>query len=228
MTHYIDKQFLSFRTLLSDISVRSVIPSVREESARGVPSKARDLLEISPYQSKQGFPGNCLRRLTAFSLLGVVFPAETARRYIYNIFLIPAVFLLLGMSTVNVMADELGRLFTTPQERAALEKLRHQEPVKEIKTEITFEEPEVEEVKPDIGGITVDGLVYRKNGKSTAWINNSNTYEGDFSNQYLRINTGNIEPGNVQVEIPGSVNNIKLKVGQTYDPNAEKVTDLTE
>ena len=183
------------------------------------------------------FLGNCSRRYST-SYIHVVVSFRDITHILWAVFIgttlkrlnqmILITTLTLCMSSMNAFADELGRLFTTPQERAALEKLRHQEPVKEIKTEITFEEPEVEEVKPDIGGITVDGLVYRKNGKSTAWINNSNTYEGDFSNQYLRINTGNIEPGNVQVEIPGSVNNIKLKVGQTYDPNAEKVTDLTE
>jgi len=151
-------------------------------------------------------------------------------RYFYNIFLVPSVCLLLGMSTMNVMADELGRLFTTPAERNMLEKLRHEEPREIEIQDIIVEEEVTEEVKekPEIGGITINGLVYRKGGKSTAWINNSNTYEGDLSNQYLRISTENIEPENVQVEIPESVTKITLKVGETYDPNADKVTDLTE
>ena len=125
-------------------------------------------------------------------------------------------------------ADELGRLFTTPAERNMLEKLRHEEPKKVEIPDIVVEENVAEkEVKPE-GGITINGLVYRKGGKSTAWINNSNTYEGDLSNQYLRINAENIEPEDVQIEIPGNTNNIKLKVGQTYDPSYNTVEDITD
>ncbi len=144
--------------------------------------------------------------------------------------LFAVIMLMFCIPTTNVIADELGRLFTTPEERNMLEKLRHEEPMEVKPVEIFIEEPvvEEEEVKPDIGGITINGLVYRKGGKSTAWINNSNTYEGDLSNQYLRISTENIEPENVQIEIPESVTKITLKVGETYDPNADKVTDLTD
>ena len=54
---------------------------------------------------------------------------------------------------------------------------------------VVIEEPEEpEEIKPEIGGITVNGLVYRKGGKSTAWINNANTFEGNLGNQYIQVN----------------------------------------
>jgi hypothetical protein len=123
-------------------------------------------------------------------------------------------------------ADDLGRLFTTPQQRNTLEKLRHQEPVVEIKVpEITFEEPavEAEENKPVIGGITVNGLVYRKSGKSTAWINSANTYEGNFGNQYIQIDAYNIKPEDVEILIPINQATVKLKAGETYDPEMDEV-----
>jgi len=135
--------------------------------------------------------------------------------------------LIFCLSASNAFAeDDLGRLFTTPQQRNTLEKLRHQEPVVEIKVpEITFEEPvvETEEQKPVIGGITVNGLVYRKGGKSTAWINSANTYEGNFGNQYIQIDADNIKPDDVEILIPINETKVKLKTGQTYDPEADQI-----
>jgi len=125
----------------------------------------------------------------------------------------------------HALADDLGRLFTTPQQRQTLEKLRYQEPVVEITVpDITFEEPVVEEEhKPVIGGITVNGLVYRKGGKSTAWVNSANTYEGNFGNQYIQINADNIKPDDVEILIPINDTKVNLKTGQTYDPEADHI-----
>ncbi len=131
-------------------------------------------------------------------------------------------------------AEELGRLFTTVEERQMLDGLRNAKP-KEIEVvevveviEIVPEEVVEEEPKPVIGGITVNGLVYRKGRKSTAWINNENTYEGHLSHQYIHIDPENINPDGIQVEIPENVTDISLKVGETYDPSDENVTDLTD
>jgi len=128
-------------------------------------------------------------------------------------------------------AEELGRLFTTVGERQMLDGLRKAKP-KKIEVveviEIVPEEVVEEEPKPVIGGITVNGLVYRKGRKSTAWINNENTYEGHLSHQYIHIDPENINPDGIQVEIPENVTDISLKVGETYDPSDENVTDLTD
>lgn len=122
-------------------------------------------------------------------------------------------------------ADELGRLFTTPQQRSTLEKLRYQKPVEEKKPEQIFTEtePEEEMEKPVIGGITVNGLVYRNNGKSTAWINSANTNEGNFGNQYIQIDAHNIKPDDVEILIPINDAKIKLKTGETYDPETDQI-----
>ena len=146
-----------------------------------------------------------------------------------SLFILAAIAILLMTLPPYVLADDLGRLFTTPQQRNTLEKLRHQQPVVEIKVpEITFEEPavEAEENKPVIGGITVNGLVYRKSGKSTAWINSANTYEGNFGNQYIQIDAHNIKPDDVEILIPINETKIKLKTGQTYDPETESVSSI--
>ena len=132
--------------------------------------------------------------------------------------------LFLAFTPITFAADDLGRLFTTPQQRQTLEKLRSQKPVEEIKIpEFTFAERVVEEQKPVIGGITVNGLVYRKGGKSTAWINSANTYEGNFGNQYIQIDANNIKPEDVEILIPINETKVKLKTGQTYDPETDQI-----
>ncbi len=144
----------------------------------------------------------------------------------YSMSVLAAMAILLFTLAPNAFADDdLGRLFTTPQQRNTLEKLRHQKPVEEKAPEIIFmePEPEVAEEKPVIGGITVNGLVYRKGNKSTAWVNSANTYEGNFANQYIQIDAHNIKPEDVEILIPINETKIKLKTGQTYDPEADKI-----
>ena len=127
-------------------------------------------------------------------------------------------------SVNNIFAEELGRLFTTPKERSILEKLRHQQPVEIRIPEIAIEQkPDVDETKPVIGGITVNGLVYRSDGKNTAWINNNNTFEGDLGNQYIQIDAKNIDPDKVIIEIPLNNSRVKLKTGETYDPEKGEI-----
>jgi len=132
----------------------------------------------------------------------------------------------------NLYADDLGRLFLTEADRKMLDELRYAKPVEQEETiEIVIEEiieEEPEENVPKLGGITVNGLVYRKGGKSTAWINNTNTFEGNLGNQYIQINADDIDPESVQIQMPESVTDITLKVGETYDATTEKIIDLTD
>ena len=132
--------------------------------------------------------------------------------------------LFLAFTPNTLAADDLGRLFTTPQQRNALEKLRSQKPVEEIKIpDITFAEPVIEEQKPVIGGITVNGLVYRKGGKSTAWVNSANTFEGSFGNEYIQIDAQSIKPEDVEIVIPINEKKVNLKAGDTYDPETDQI-----
>lgn len=139
-----------------------------------------------------------------------------------------AVIFLVCISTQTAATEYLGRLFTTPQERSNLERLRNQQPVEVKEPEIIVKEipKEKEQQQPDIGGITVNGLVYRKHGKSTAWINNNNTYDGNLENQYIQIDARDIDPDKVVIEIPWSDKEVELKTGETYDPKAGQVHDL--
>lgn len=124
--------------------------------------------------------------------------------------------------------DQFGRLFTTPAQRERLDELRKVEPAQRVKVEeLSLVIDEVEEtVEIPVDALTVRGLVHRSDGNSTAWINNSNTFEGGVASQY--INIGNIGSDNVEITIPTANKAVKLNVGVTFDPVSETYKDLVD
>ncbi len=151
---------------------------------------------------------------------------------------ISGILLLCGLVTssnvyVYAASDGFGRLFTTPEERRKLQVLRYSKPQVEIEAPVELiveeiEEPVEEIERPDIEGITLNGIVYRKGSKSTVWINGTNSYEGSLSSEYFRIKAGDINSEKVSVTVPEVDLKFDLKVGQTYEPNDESLLDLVE
>ena len=88
---------------------------------------------------------------------------------------ISGILLLCGLVTssnvyVYAASDGFGRLFTTPEERRKLQVLRYSKPQVEESVELIVEEIKepVEDVeRPDIEGITLNGIVYRKGSKKS-------------------------------------------------------------
>jgi len=75
---------------------------------------------------------------------------------------------------------------------------------------------------------TLNGLVYRKGGKSTVWLNGTNSYEGNLASEYFRINAGDINSEKVSVTVPDVGLEFDLKVGQTYEPNDGTLLDIVD
>lgn len=128
----------------------------------------------------------------------------------------------------TVSADELGgRLFTTPEQRLQLDDLRYRrEVVVEVPEILPEPEPEVAEVELH-DPITVRGIVHRRGGSNTAWINDSNTFRGDTELQYFRINPRDIdEQGYVLIGLPGEEERVRLRVGESYEPATGKTHDV--
>ncbi len=130
-------------------------------------------------------------------------------------------------------AAELGRFFTTPEEREMLNSLRDAadtvvvEPVNKpeaVVEKVVAAEPEPQQVV-EIPGITVNGVVYRRGGKSTAWVNGENSLEGDLESQYLNVDGRAIKGQIVPVQIKINNRELKLKPGQTYQPEGDRVID---
>jgi len=153
-------------------------------------------------------------------------------KFISGILLISS-FALSGIPYAQAASDDFGRLFMTPEERKKLQTLRNAKP--QVKVE---EAPEifVEDIdenageieQPDIEGITLNGLVYRKGGKSTVWLNGTNSYEGNLASEYFRINAGDIDGEKVSVTVPDVGLEFDLKVGQTYEPNDGRLLDIVD
>ena len=141
---------------------------------------------------------------------------------------IPVILLLAVIVSGPVIAEEqFGRLFTTPAQRQHLDDLRIEQPGERIQIDedIFLVEEEIEEKEEvTVDKLNVRGLVFRKQGKSTAWVNDSNTFEGGLSSQY--INIGSIENDNVEIKIPSTDTAVKVNVGETFDPVKESFKDI--
>ena len=90
----------------------------------------------------------------------------------------------------TVQAAELGRLFFTPQQRQQMD------------YQGTMDNGES---KVHRNYIIVNGVVQKKGGKRTVWINGTAQEDGKGNDQ---------TPGTVPVTVPGKSNPVKLKVGQ--------------
>lgn len=122
-----------------------------------------------------------------------------------------------------VYADSLGRLYTSPGDRIKLEKIRYAKPkpekvevveVEEI-IELVIEEKEI--VIRD--AITLKGIVHRSDGNNTAWINDSNTFEGDLESQFIQVPNSTIKSDQVTIIMPDDSTNVELKVGEVFIPD---------
>ncbi len=91
----------------------------------------------------------------------------------------------------------------------------------------TQKKPEIVTVStPEIPKITVNGFVKRSGGRSTAWVNGINTNDGYFEPQHIKVNPNRIGRDHVHVEVDDiNIGDVSLKVGQTLNPKAEKITD---
>ena len=124
-------------------------------------------------------------------------------------------------------ADNLGRLFTSKEERKELNYIRKIAPLEEKKQkkeqeEVVKVEQILEPVKQEVlikDAIRLKGIVYRNDGKNTAWINDSNTFEGDLESQFIKVEKDNIRKDNVRIIMPDNATTVDLKVGDSYEPH---------
>jgi hypothetical protein len=109
-------------------------------------------------------------------------------------------------------AAELGRLFTTPEERSQLEKLRN--PSAETSQLPPAADPAIAEQGPRNNDITIKGIVFRKNGRSTIWINNSHRRA-----RQLQINADKNNAGDVLIKTPDDKTFIRLRPEEMHHPH---------
>lgn len=158
----------------------------------------------------------------------------TAARWLIGLSVIAA-----GAWNPVAAAEQLGRFFLTPEQRVELERLRHAPPAPVVPpappppvveadlpppvTELSREEMLPPAPPPDVPPITVNGVVIRSNGQSTAWVNGQNTLDGDFSSDNIRVDRPRGE--SVHIITPEHLPDVTLKPGQTYDPGTNTIID---
>src|SRR5450830_457073 len=110
--------------------------------------------------------------------------------------------LLLTSITASAQEQRLGRLFSSPEQRAQLDVQRYGAPPTDKAAPATPPEP-----PPPV---ELNGLVQRSSGHSTIWLNQ--TPHND-SKGTLRLSNG--QP-------------LRLKPGQRYDPASNTIREVTE
>jgi hypothetical protein len=132
--------------------------------------------------------------------------------------------------------QQLGRLFSKPNERSNLNVIRQNRKLKIINPEVAQQPAEIAEVKsielPD--PITLQGYVKRNDGaENTLWINGQAVQENSSVDhvQVGKLNQkGFSKKGasteGVEVKIPANGKQIRLKAGQMYAPENDKIYEL--
>ena len=108
-------------------------------------------------------------------------------------------------------AQELGRLFFTPERREILDRQRQ------------FNIPERTEI-PEDPTLTIDGVVTRSSGKRTVWINGVAQNEKDRSPDVTVIPQAR-NPAHVAVQ-PAQSPATQARVGDTVNRNTGETTHL--
>lgn len=146
--------------------------------------------------------------------------------------------LLLGTVALQTSAESsepFGRLFSKPNERNNLNILRQNQKLKVINTQ-EAQQPEII-LNPEPARlpepITMQGYVKRSDGATTLWINNKAVQENSTVdkvkigklNQRGFSGKGASTEG-VDVKIPANGKHIRLKAGQMYEPDNNKVYEM--
>jgi hypothetical protein len=126
---------------------------------------------------------------------------------------LPLLALLLALLPAGpAAAQQLGRLFFTPEQRAALDSRR------------AARLPDKPAAVAESPTTRVDGYVKRSSGKSTVWVDGEALPEG-LQLEGLRVQRGN-DPTRVTVTVGEDGRRIVLRVGETLDRATGEVKDV--
>jgi hypothetical protein len=128
--------------------------------------------------------------------------------------------MLLCFSASVAAADELGRLFTTPAQRAQLDAQRRHMPALPEKMP---EQAMGDAMDTPAAPISVQGYVRRSDGKpGTVWVNQQAMQENKAAGTVI------VEEGKnrrVEIRLPGSGQSVRLKAGQVYKPESNRIEE---
>jgi hypothetical protein len=116
-------------------------------------------------------------------------------------------------------ADSFGRFFTTPEQRAVLDKMRHHPHHKRAGKKPT------KSVAVAKKGLEINGVVVRGDGKNTVWVNGKSNFKTNFPEAGVEIVSRNIKSDSVTITLSNLNKRVALKPGQILDPVTGKISD---
>lgn len=126
--------------------------------------------------------------------------------------------------------DDFGRLFSSSVERKKLDILRkNQKLIVASPQKNTRLEPAADELPEPI---TLQGYVKRSDGSTTLWVNNKavqeNSTQDDVEIGRLSKQKNSAKSGSdsLNVRIPATGKNVRLKAGQVYEPETGRIVEL--
>lgn len=114
-------------------------------------------------------------------------------------------------SSGSAQEPVLGRLFLTPEQRAALDNARRNRIRAEAVAATADKKPKI----PPARNVTINGIVSRSDGESTIWVNGRPT-EGQ-TDDGMRVTISPDSQSSVLVREPVKGKRVRLKVGQSAD-----------
>jgi hypothetical protein len=117
--------------------------------------------------------------------------------------------------------ESIGRLFSTPAERAKLDQMRERG---QASRDDSAQSPTALPIEPPRTIFSLDGYVRRSNGKSTTWINQVAQTEVD-NTKGIRVQQSLSHSPTVFIALP-SGKQTRLKVGQTIDASTGAIRDV--
>jgi hypothetical protein len=121
--------------------------------------------------------------------------------------------LVVFLSTPAAVAQELGRLFFTAEQRAALD-ARRKARVPDKPAAVVVASPVTR----------LDGFVKRSDGRSTVWVNSESLPEGPADAP--RIGASRSDPNRVSVPLGEGGRRATLKPGEVLDRGSGEVRDV--
>ncbi len=150
---------------------------------------------------------------------------------VFAVFLLPVFFIGLTSAQLRAAAeDDFGRLFSSAAERKKLDILRKNQKLIDATPQKNMSfAPAVDELPAPIA---LQGYVKRSDGATTLWINNKtvqeNSIQDDVEIGRLNKQNGSIKNSadSLNVRIPATGKNVRLKAGQVYDPETNSIVEL--
>jgi len=129
-----------------------------------------------------------------------------------------------ALMPLGAAAATLGRLFTTPDERAKLEQIRNDPNYGKTPAKAPPPVESTVDKAPSVPRVTVNGVVLRRAGGDVVWINGHEVGSDEPTPEGLRVHTY-ARRGTVRIVLPDGNETEAMKPGQRIDVLTGKILD---